>query len=556
MKRDSVPAIAPPVDPEWAAEIGLDLSDPGIRRLCDRPEKRFRKLPANLDLSDASFAGAKVSNPNAFLFGRLADLQRCNAPTEATPNHGRSHGIESMWIAPFILNLWTVARKDAGASGSEIAELQSEFLRDSVCIACKFHDIGKNRAWLEKVARHEYEEEISAEKKSDYSLHSGSGARSLVDVGRELLEIFPGDRRAQVLAACVKHAAEIVLYHHERFDGNGPFGLKGDEIPIESQIIALAENYSGRINAKWIMAGGKHVRTRGPMTHEEAIRSMAADSGRFNPELLRLFLRSPYSRDPLLYRGVQTDYFEKAPHRSLSIREKATRTAELFDNNRLLMHRVESASHLTTGMIDGLPQINLDYSSALDIAGAIRRKGFCSLPSTLPIKGVPISIPGGSSLIEPWDSFLLILDPDRLDITRISRVDTSILRQLRETGTTPATVEDIGDLADKSRELAGTSLQYEVLVTLKNEEPFLGIAAQVPPLHEFFTEKAFAWLARRAFARIGIDLPLFLYDRTKGELTRWEPDRGEVVEIAGYLPLEPVRAALLRAIEEDPLFNH
>lgn len=36
----------------------------------------------------------------------------------------------------------------------------------------------------------------------------------------------------------------IILYHHERFDGNGyPFGLKGDEIPIESQIVLICDIY-------------------------------------------------------------------------------------------------------------------------------------------------------------------------------------------------------------------------------------------------------------------------------------------------------------------------
>lgn len=38
--------------------------------------------------------------------------------------------------------------------------------------------------------------------------------------------------------------AEYILYHHERIDGNGyPKGLKGDEIPIESKIIAIADSY-------------------------------------------------------------------------------------------------------------------------------------------------------------------------------------------------------------------------------------------------------------------------------------------------------------------------
>ena len=37
---------------------------------------------------------------------------------------------------------------------------------------------------------------------------------------------------------------DYILYHHERFDGNGyPFGLKGDQIPFSCQIISVADAY-------------------------------------------------------------------------------------------------------------------------------------------------------------------------------------------------------------------------------------------------------------------------------------------------------------------------
>ena len=47
----------------------------------------------------------------------------------------------------------------------------------------------------------------------------------------------------------------ICLYHHEKYDGSGyPYGLKADKIPIEAQLVGLADMYDvlihGNINKK------------------------------------------------------------------------------------------------------------------------------------------------------------------------------------------------------------------------------------------------------------------------------------------------------------------
>jgi diguanylate cyclase (GGDEF)-like protein len=54
-------------------------------------------------------------------------------------------------------------------------------------------------------------------------------------VGEQIIDRVPG----------LSEATDAVRHHHERFDGSGyPDGLKGDEIPLEARIVAVADAYS------------------------------------------------------------------------------------------------------------------------------------------------------------------------------------------------------------------------------------------------------------------------------------------------------------------------
>lgn len=83
--------------------------------------------------------------------------------------------------------------------------------------------------------------------------------------------------------------AEIVLAHHERWDGTGyPKGLKGEEIPILARIIAVAESYDCMINRK-------------EMSKEEAIQELRKQSGlKFDPEIVDIFIEMIGKNEELL----------------------------------------------------------------------------------------------------------------------------------------------------------------------------------------------------------------------------------------------------------------
>ena len=75
--------------------------------------------------------------------------------------------------------------------------------------------------------------------------------------------------------------AELILLHHENYDGSGyPFGLKGEDIPSECRIIAVLDAYLSMIQ------GRPYGRT---LTVKEAIYELDYCSGwQFDPRLIPL----------------------------------------------------------------------------------------------------------------------------------------------------------------------------------------------------------------------------------------------------------------------------
>lgn len=77
--------------------------------------------------------------------------------------------------------------------------------------------------------------------------------------------------------------AEIVLAHHERWDGSGyPKGLKGVEIPLEARILAIADAYDAMTSDRpYRKAMRKHI----------AIEELKSNSGsQFDPDMIKIFL--------------------------------------------------------------------------------------------------------------------------------------------------------------------------------------------------------------------------------------------------------------------------
>ncbi len=88
-------------------------------------------------------------------------------------------------------------------------------------------------------------------------------------------------RSVPFLADC----ADTVQHHHEYWDGTGyPDGLKGEDIPLASRILAVTSDYDAMIS-------DRPYHHREPMTQDEAIRAIQEGSGtKYDPTVVSVMV--------------------------------------------------------------------------------------------------------------------------------------------------------------------------------------------------------------------------------------------------------------------------
>ncbi|HEY3477135.1 MAG TPA: HD domain-containing phosphohydrolase [Anaerolineales bacterium] len=97
------------------------------------------------------------------------------------------------------------------------------------------------------------------------------------DIGARIVEGIP----------FLQESLSIIRYHHERWDGSGyPIGLKGEEIPIQARIFAVADVFDALTSRRSY---------RSKSSADEAIQYMKEQSGTlFDPMIVEALTRLPY----------------------------------------------------------------------------------------------------------------------------------------------------------------------------------------------------------------------------------------------------------------------
>lgn len=100
-------------------------------------------------------------------------------------------------------------------------------------------------------------------------------------IGAQIMENAPYRQEEEL----IQIAHDICRWHHERYDGKGyPDGLKGEEIPIAAQVVALADVYDALTSIRVY---------KPPFTHEEAMEMiLRGECGAFSPLLLQCLIET------------------------------------------------------------------------------------------------------------------------------------------------------------------------------------------------------------------------------------------------------------------------
>lgn len=226
-----------------------------------------------------------------------------------------------------VFNIRTITEmllKQLCALYDEYRYLQCKILL--IANASSLHDIGKisiDEQILNKPGK------LTPDEYEKIKEHSSVGAKML-----EKTRYYPNEE-------IVRIARDICKWHHERYDGRGyPDGLVGDEIPIEAQVVSLADVYDALTHKRVYKEA---------YSHQKAFEMIfSGQCGSFNPLLLKCMkdIGPKLERDLKLCSlgHVTKEELKKITRNILQSGEESNRTLALLEQERIKYQFISAMS--------------------------------------------------------------------------------------------------------------------------------------------------------------------------------------------------------------------
>ncbi len=158
-------------------------------------------------------------------------------------------------------------------------ELTEEEIYDAAALSI-LHDNGISESNLYEQLPQEW----------DHAVTEFEGSRGHCVIGEKNVKDYPFLTAPQ----------DVILYHHERYDGNGFFGLKGDEIPLISQVIAAADSFENYFK----YSGGDY-------SHEKVLKWVKrCEAGMVSPQLAAILHQM--AQEQSVWENLSNDRIEPA----------------------------------------------------------------------------------------------------------------------------------------------------------------------------------------------------------------------------------------------------
>ncbi|MCF7935642.1 MAG: HD domain-containing protein [Synergistales bacterium] len=232
----------------------------------DEPRARDEELIETLDPVAANLTGTlyavraqeEIRASYTYLAGRLQHLT--SIYHDETAEHIDRVGAYSRLLA-----------RALGREGREVEDMG---------VFAKLHDIGKLKVPREILSK---PGPLTEEEFAVIKMHPQWGAKVLGE------------------ASWLAMARRICLYHHEKWDGSGyPYGLAGEDIPWEGQVVTLADIYDALRGARAYKPAFSHEKTTKIITEGDG----RVEPHHFNPVLLEYF-REHHELFAAVYEKIQ-----------------------------------------------------------------------------------------------------------------------------------------------------------------------------------------------------------------------------------------------------------